>query len=137
MFDRLDWWQILLLLAPIAASMSWVRRRELKQEGIDVASLSAMQKAWVFITLLPPGISATLLEKLSEGERSEVLNQGRQIQGNRKTASLPLLVEFVKFLGEEKKVKTSEPSEVVDYICARYETKPGELLADIRKCWKM
>lgn len=136
MFDRLDWYEIILLLAPVALLMTWVKRREVRQNGVDFKALSSSQKIWMFVTLLPPGLSATLLSKMNPGEREQLLNEGQKIKGRAGTASLPLMAEFLRNLGEEKKVKANEVSEVLDFLEARFHASSTELLAAVKDCWK-
>ncbi len=136
MFDRLDWYEIILLLAPVAILMTWVKRREIRQNGVDFKQLNSTQKIWMFITLLPPGLSATLLSKVSSSERDHLLAEGQKIKGRATTASLPLMAEFLRDLGEEKKVKANEVNEVLDFLEAKFHSDSQALLQAVRNCWK-
>lgn len=137
MFDRLDWFEILLLLAPVALIMTWIKRREIRQNGVDFKQLNPRQKIWLFITLMPPGLAASLLSKMSSDQRDMLLSEGKAIRGRADTAALPLLVEFIRHLGEEKRVKAKEVGEVLDFLEARFHSASGELLQSIKNCWNL
>ena len=135
MFDRLDWFEILLLLAPVALLMTWIKRREIRQNGVDFKGLNAKQKVWLFVTLMPPGLAATLLSKMSSNERDLLLAEGKAIKGRASTASLPVLVEFLRHLGDEKRVKANEVGEVLDFLEAKFHSSSSDLLLAVKSCW--
>lgn len=135
MFDRLLWWQLLLLLSPIVLTMYVIRHRENVEQGVDFRTLSNVQKSWLFMTMLPPGTMASLLSSLKPEARAEMLAEASKIQGNRRTAAVPVAREFLASVGETRKIKSSEPSEMMDWVSFEYDNKTGKLLASINNCW--
>lgn len=135
MFDRLLWWQLLLVLSPIVLTMYVVRHRENVEQGVDFRSLTNQQKSWLFMTMLPPGTMAALLASLKPEAREEMLAEAAKIRGNRRTAAVPVAREFLQSVGETRKIKSNEPSEMMDWVSFEYDESPAKLLASINKCW--
>lgn len=133
MFDRLDWWQILVLLAPIALVMAWIRRREALAQGIDLGRLTRGQKGWIMLTLLPPGLAAATLCDLTDQERSGYLKSGRLIRGSRRSVATPLLREFLLLTAPGTRVKSSDPAELLDQVVARCDRDPALLMRTLRE----
>ncbi len=135
MFDRLIWWQLLLVLAPIVATMTFIRHREAQAQGLKFDQLDNAQKVWIFLTMLPPGDMARLLNEMKPDDRDELMARARELEGNRRTVLVPVAKEFLVSLGETKKVKNSEAAEMIDYICLHFNGNMRKLMTSLRKCW--
>lgn len=61
-------WQIILLILPVIILMYIIRHRERKALVPDVQSLTGLQKAWLFISCLPPEHAARVLADFAPRE---------------------------------------------------------------------
>ena len=124
LLDRLEGWQLLLVLAPLVLIMTLIKK----------AALNQLQKAWVFTTLLAPGLGAKLLTLLSVEERERVLNAGGNLTGSPRKVALPVLELFFKSTDFK-----SPPGKDVDEICRwlnlKFEPEPEQLVALYRKAY--
>lgn len=134
MFDQLSWWQVLLILAPIAGATAWIRRLETQDQSIDFSRLGPAQKAWVLLLLLPPGTAASAMCQMSPDEREGYLRAGRMLQGGRQMVVRPVLREFLSLLEPGAKVKASDPAELLDRVVAHCE-RPAVVVKMLRKHW--
>lgn len=134
LLDRLEGWQLLLVLAPLVLIMTFIKKREENAASMQWAALNQLQKAWVFTTLLAPGLGAKLLTLLSVEERERVLNAGGNLTGSPRKVALPVLELFFKSTDFK-----SPPGKDVDEICRwlnlKFEPEPEQLVALYRKAY--
>lgn len=132
--DHLNGWQLIGVLLPIVIVMWVVRYREDRANSIAFEKLNSLQQGWIFLSLLAPGLSASLLDKLSDDERRRLLAAGRNLQGSATRASLPVLELFFKSEGE-KGAPSKDVHEVCRFLNLKYGAEPTLLLAPYRKAY--
>lgn len=98
MFDRPEDWQVLLLLAPIALAMHWIRLRESRAGSTPYEELTPAQKAWLILLCLPPGAAARLMAEMEEGELRAYVRAGCRIRGSGQLLMPKVLREFARLL---------------------------------------
>lgn len=137
MFNALDYlngWQLILVLAPVVFVMWLVRFREERAASISWQTMNKLQKGWVFLTLLTPGLSAGVLNRLSEEERGRILEAGGALSGSPSRVALPVLEAFFQSHGQ-KGAPSKDVQEVCRFLNLRYEQSPTELLAAYRNAY--
>ena len=134
--DHLDAWRIPLYLLPLALVMLWIHRRE-ALEGLTLfADLSPGQKAWVLISALPPGLSASLLVRLPVETGRAYLREGSSIQGGGQHLLPEVLKEFSRSLPPDWIRGSGRDSDQALVQLARVVSeKPAELLAALIDLW--
>lgn len=103
MLDRLEWWQVLAMLAPVYAILYWIRWRETRAASTQYAEMTSAQRAWILLTLLPPGAAARLQERMSENELRGYVTAGSSIRGNGRNLAKPVLKAFLKSLKPDRR----------------------------------
>lgn len=138
MFDRLLWWQVVGLLAPLVLAMWWIRQRELAAISTSYKQLSEAQKGWVLLMLLPPGTASRLLAAMEPAVRESYIESGATIKGNGRNLIKPVMAFAVKQLPPEIKKQTSSNVEENLARLARWaDTEPTLFLAWIRKSFPL
>ena len=110
MFDRPEWWQVLILITPISLAIYLIRWREAALANTPFKALSPTQKGYVLLHYLPPGISAQLWSEMEGWEREAYLFAGQSIRGSGKHLIGPLVKDVIKALSEQKKKPPSTES---------------------------
>ncbi|MBI3928322.1 MAG: hypothetical protein HY319_22450 [Armatimonadetes bacterium] len=135
MFDRLEWWQVLLLLAPVVLVMSWIKQRELQAGMSSFHNLTPAQKAWIVIMVLPPGVAASLLSQFDEAELIGYVRAGRSVFGSGRNLVRPVLRELMSLLPQELRRKKGESSDLLELTISRAEDHPEKLVRLFRSHW--
>lgn len=137
MFDALDHlngWQLVAVLLPIILIMGVIRKREEVADSIKLEDLNKLQKGWIFLTLLSPGLGASILSLLEGEERDRLLKAGRDLSGSAHRVALPVLDLFFKSDGA-KGVPSKDSEEICRYLNLRFRDEPRELLTHYRKAY--
>jgi flagellar motor switch protein FliG len=134
LLDRLEGWQLLLLLAPLMLIMTIIRRREEKASSLQMSALNELQKGWVFLSLLAPGLTARVLTLLSQDERERLLEAGQTLMGSPRQVALPVLEAFFKKSGL-KSVPGKDVEEICRWLNLKFEEEPQELVGLYRKAY--
>jgi len=134
--DHLESWRIPLYLLPIALAMLWIRRRE-ALEGLTLfADLSPGQKAWVLISALPPGLSASLLARLPAETGRAYLREGAAIQGGGQHLLPEVLKEICRVLPPDwTRGAGRDPDQALALVARAASEEPAELLAALTDLW--
>lgn len=134
LLDRLEGWQLLLLLAPLMLIMTLIRRREDSAASMKLKEISEVQQAWVFLSLLAPGLCAQLMGLLSSEERDRLLLAGGGLKGSPRLVALPILEAFFR-KSELKGIPGKDVDEICRWLNLRFEDEPEELLGHLRKAY--
>lgn len=110
MFDRPEWWQVLLLITPISLAIQGIRWREAALSNSSFKSLTPAQKGFVLLHYMPPGKSAEIWREMPDWEREGYLAAGQEIRGSGKHLIAPLVKDVVKTLTEQKRKPPSTES---------------------------
>ncbi len=130
MFDRLEWWQVIGLLAPLVAVMQFIRMRELAAVSTGFAQLSAAQRGWVLMTLLPPGTTSRLLLAMPVETRSGYIEAGSTIKGSGRNLIKPVVRFAVSRLPADlKKQAGSSLDENLSRLTRWADAEPEEFLS--------
>lgn len=133
LLDRLTGLQLLLVLAPLMLIMTIIRKREESATSLKLAALNEVQKGWILVGMLAPGLTAKVLSLLSTEERDRLLGAGQTLKGSPRFVAYPILEAFFKKTGN------SLPGKDVDEICRwlnlRFEEQPDELAGLVRKAY--
>ena len=132
--DHLNGWQLLAVLSPIVLIMTFIRKREEKSASLDFESMNNLQKGWVFLSLLAPGLMAKVLNALDDEERDRVLQAGGALKGSSGRVAYQVLDSFYKGSGEK-----GAPSKDIDELCRflnlEFEHNHKPLLSRYRKAY--
>lgn len=134
LLDRLEGWQLLALLAPLMLIMTVIRKREESAASLKLASLNELQKGWVFLSMLAPGLGAKLLTLLDSEERERVLQAGGALKGSPRQVAFPILETFFR-KNELKGIPGKDVEEICRWLNLRFEDEPEELLAPYRRAY--
>lgn len=134
LLDRLEGWQLLLLLAPLMLIMTVIRKREEGAASMKLGALNDLQKGWVFLSLLAPGLGAKILTLLNAEERDRVLHAGGGLTGSPRRVALPVLEIFFKRSGL-KSLPGKDVEEISRWLNLRFEDEPEELVGLYRKAY--
>lgn len=134
LLDRLEGWQLLLVLAPLVLTMTFVRKREESAQSIKWADMNRLHKGWVFINLLGPGLGAKVLSMLDSDERDSLIEVGGELRGSAKPVVLPVLELFFKTAGL-KSLPSKDVEELTRWLNVHFEDEPKKLLAFYRKAY--
>jgi len=116
-FDRPEWWQVLLLITPISLIIYGLRWREFVLENTSFKSLSDTQKGYILLHYMPPGSAAGFWNKMEAWERESYLKAGAQIRGSGKRLVAPLIKEVTKKLTQEgEKPPSTESSDPLEKL---------------------
>lgn len=132
LLDRLEGWQLILVLAPLMLIMTVIRKREESATSIKLAALNELQKGWVFLTMLAPGLAAKVLTLLSGEERERIVHAGSNLIGSPRKIALPVLEHFFKST-ELKSVPGKDIDEICRWLNLKFEDHPEELVGLYRK----
>jgi hypothetical protein len=133
-FDHLIWWQVLALLAPVVGLTYYIRWQEQNRSITHYKDLTAAQKGWVFLNLLPPGSSAKLLLGLESVEQQAYLNAGKTILGPGRQLHEPVIREFLSYC--DAKQVPSEPPLWIDRLSQYVARQPTDSTVQLlRKRW--
>lgn len=134
LLDRLDGWQLLLVLAPLVLAMLVVKKREDAAESMDWKSMNSLQKGWVFVNLLGPGLGARVLSSLAADERKNLIDAGGLLRGSAKPVVLPVLELFFKTCGQ-KGLPSKDVDEITRWLNIHFEDEPEKLVGYYRKAY--
>jgi hypothetical protein len=133
LLDRLEGWQLLLLLAPLIVIMTIIKKREEAASSMHWARLNQLQKGWVFLSLLAPGLAARVLTLLDQADRERLIGAGGALSGSPRRVAYKVLKAFFDSIGD------SLPGKDVDEICRwlnlKFEEEPEKLLGSYRKAY--
>lgn len=130
MFDHLNWWQILVVLAPLVAIMQAIKYREVRQGETLPSQLTLEQKGWVLLMLLPPGLSARLIGKLEPDELSRLVEEGSRLVGQGRPVADAVLKEYFHKL--PAKMKRGESPDMLEKLILAFENDSTTALQMIR-----
>lgn len=130
MFDHLNWWQILVVLAPLVAVMQLIKFREVRQGETRPGELSLEQKSWILLTILPPGLTARLQSKLEPDELRRYLDAGAQLKGHGRPVGEAVLKEYFHKL--PSKFKRGESPDLLEKLILAFEHDPSLALHLVR-----
>ena len=133
MFDHLEWWQVIVLLAPIMITMALIRRREKWQGCTPYASLNGTQKTLILLQLLPPALAARYLKDLEVHELESYLNSGLKIQGSGIVLHEPIIKEYLKGLASP--LKDAEAANLHERLAKATLAVPSKALTHIEELW--
>ena len=134
MFDHLDWWQVLLLLAPIVLVMKLVQRQEKRRGATLYPTLTPFQKTWVLLQQLPPSVSARFLLSLEVHELETYLKSGQSIKGTGLLLQEPVIKEFFK--GFEAPRRDSDGG-LQERLANAVLASPQMALQHMKKVWPL
>ncbi len=134
LLDRLEGWQLLLVLAPVMIIMTVIRKREESAASIKWTGLNSLQKGWVFQSMLAPGLGAKLLTLLSPEERDRLISAGSELVGSPRKVALPAMDLFFK-ASDQKSLPGKDADEVSRWVNLRFEGSPEELVGLYRKAY--
>lgn len=134
LLDQLNGWQLLAVLAPLMLIMTVIKRREEAAASLNWGTLNQVQKGWVFLSLLAPGLLATVLHRLPEQERERLLSAGAELQGSVSKVAFPALEGFFKASGL-KSMPGKDVEEICRWLNLRFEDEPEELVGLYRKAY--
>ena len=132
MFDHLDWWQIILLLAPIMLIMTAVRRTEKRRGSTLYPALTQAQKTFVLLQLLPPSLAARFLIGLEVQELETYLQAGSKIEGTGLLVHESVMKEYYRNL--ESKIHDSE-GPLQERLAYAALSAPQEALRHLESIW--
>jgi hypothetical protein len=132
--DHLNGWQLLAILSPVILIMTFVRKQEEKAGSISLKSMNSLQKGWVFLSLLAPGLGAKLLNLMTADERERVLKAGGVLKGSPQRVALPVMDDFFKADGA-KGAPSKDVEELCRFLNLKYESQPERLLTHYRKAY--
>lgn len=132
--DHLNGWQLLAVLSPIVIIMTFIRKREEKADSLDFQSMNNLQKGWVFLSLLAPGLMAKVLNLLSDEERERVLQAGGALKGSSSRITYQVLDSFYQGNGS-KGPPSKDIEEVCRFLNLEYEHNPKPLLERYRRAY--
>lgn len=134
MFDRPEWWELLLLITPLALAIYGLRWRESRKANSSYKSLSSAQRGYALLHYLPPGVSAQFWSDLSPSEREAYLSAGREIKGTGKYLLGPLVKDVLRFLAEGKsKAPSTESSDPMEKLALAAEFCAPQLFQVLRR----
>ena len=132
MFDHLEWWQVLLLLAPVVLIMTALRRIEKRRGSTLYPALTPAQKTFILLQLLPPSLAARYLIGLEVHELETYLKAGSEIQGTGLLVQDPVMKEYFK--GLESKGHDSE-GPLQERLANAVLAAPQEALTHLERTW--
>lgn len=132
--DHLTGLQLIFVLSPVVLIMVFVRKREEKASSMVFGQMNSLQKGWVFLSLLSPGLCAKVLNGLEQEERERVLSAGAELSGSERRVSLAVVDRFF-----EKTSAGNAPSKDLDEICRylnlKYADSSKILVSKYRKAY--
>jgi hypothetical protein len=129
-FDHLNWWQILVVLAPIVGVMQLIKWREQRAGETPPSQLTQEQKAWVLLMVLPPGLAASLMKRLPADELAALIEAGSHLKGSGRPAAEAVLGEFYHNL--PSKFKRGESPDMLERVALAVEADPEMALQMLR-----
>lgn len=132
--DHLNGWQLIAVLSPIVIIMSFIRHREERAQSMVFEDMNRLQKGWVFLSLLAPGLAAKLLNLMESEERDRLLEAGGALKGSPNRVALPVLDVFFKAEGA-KGVPSKDLEEVCRFLNLKFESNPKQLVKSYRKAF--
>lgn len=138
MFDRLPWWEVIGLLLPLVAAMQFIRTREIAAVSTSYKQLTAAQKGWVLLMLLPPGTSSRLLAAMKEDVRAGYIEAGSSLKGSGRNLIKPVVAFARHQLPPEiKKQVGSNVEENLGRLARWADTEQAIFLAWLRESFPM
>ena len=132
--DHLNGLQLLLVLAPIVLIMTFIRKREEKAMSITFEDTNDLQQGWVFLSMLTPGLAASMLNLMSADEQSRLIGAGEGLKGSADRIALPVMDVFFK-AGGLKGSPSKDVNEVLRFLNLKYKDEPKQLLTTYRKAY--
>jgi hypothetical protein len=133
-FDRPEWWQVLILITPISLVIYGLRWREARLTNTLYKALSPVQRGFALLHYLPPGVSAEFWSKLEGWEQESYLKAGQSIRGSGKYLIGPLVKEVVKMLAQDKsKPPSTESNDPLEKLALAAEFCKPQLFKVLRE----
>lgn len=132
--DHLNGLQLIAVLSPIVIIMTFIKKREEKADSIALEDMNSLQKGWVFLSLLAPGLAARILNMMTGEERERMLKAGEGLKGSPHRVAYPVLETFFK-AENQKGAPSKDTEELCRYLNLKYEDQPASLLAKVRKAY--
>lgn len=133
LLDRLTGPQLLMVLGPLMLIMTIIRKREESATSLSLAALNEIQKAWILVGMLAPGLTAKVLSLMSSEERDRLVGAGKSLSGSPRLVAYPVLKAFFEKTGNGLPGKDVE--EICRWLNLRFEDQPEELVGLIRKAY--
>ena len=134
MFDRPEWWQVLLLITPVSLIIYGIRWRETVLKNTAFKALSDTQKGYILLHYMPPGTAAKFWNKMEAWERDSYMKAGAEIRGTGKLLVAPLIKEVIKKLTKEgdkpPSTESNDPLEKLALAAEFGENSLWKLLRD-------
>lgn len=132
--DHLNGVQLIAVLSPIVAIMTFIRWREEKAQSLQIADLNRLQKGWVFLSFLSPGLAARVLQVLTSEERERLVEAGSELHGSPSSVAYPVLQAFYNADGGQD-VPSKDVDEVCRYLNIRFDREPKKLASLYRSAY--
>lgn len=132
--DHLNGYQLVAVLSPVIVIMALIRWREDKARSLNFSAMNRLQKGWVFLTFLSPGLAARVLSGLSVEERDRLFEAGGELNGSPSSVAYPVLDLFFKAEGA-KGVPSKDVDEVCRFLNLRYEDDAPKLTGVYRAAY--
>ncbi len=132
LLDRMEGWQLIAVLAPIVLTMVVVRKREELTDSIAWSDLNSLQKGWIVLGYLSPGLGASVLARLGATEQSRIFEAGQKLKGLPNRVAGPVLDAFCQQAGLTDAPR-KDPDEIMRWLQLRFEESPDELASIYRK----
>jgi hypothetical protein len=121
-FDRPEWWQVLLLITPISVVIYGLQWRERTLKNTPFKALTDTQKGYILLHYLPPGRAAEFWSRMEAWERDSYMQAGAEIRGSGKYLIAPLVKEVIKKLTKEgDKPPSTESNDPLDKLALASE----------------
>jgi hypothetical protein len=130
-FDHLEWWQVILLLAPVVVVMTSVKYFERRRGSTLYHELTPTQKTFVLLQLLPPSLAADFLRRLDVNELETYLQAGARIKGTGLLVHEQVMKEYFKDL----KCKGDTEGSLQERLATAALTDDEAALAHIQRVW--
>lgn len=133
--DNLNGYQLLTLLAPLVAIMVLIRHREERARSLKWSDVNSLQRGWVFLGMVSPGLSAKVLSLLSEEERQRIIGAGADLTGNPGRLAYPVLDVFFRTKNADKGAPSKDVEELTRWLNLEYEEQPKKLVEVYRRAY--
>ena len=134
MFDRPEWWQVLILISPLSAAIYGMRWLEYRRANTGYKDLTPAQKGYVLLHYLPPGISAQFYARLDGEEQLGYREAGMLVRGTGRRLIAPLVKEVMKLLHTDGcKPPTTESSDPMEKLHLAADFCSEELFQLLRR----
>lgn len=134
MFDRPEWWQVLILITPLSLAIYGMRWLEFRRANTSYKELTPAQKGYVLLHSLPPGLSAQFYQRLDEEDQRGYREAGTQVRGTGRSLIAPLVKEVFRLLGVDGcKPPSTESSDPLEKLHLAADFCSEELFQLLRR----